>query len=208
MGWLGTVQVSVLMAIGGISCVPGGGASGIGRTKEAIGLPANQHLCRLYNESKRSADPVGQRDGPDTQPIRHIRAPEQSEYVMENWSYVYGTTFGYPQTTLNLCTNNQCVSTGSPGHGSRPRRHSPMERWSATPTTGEACPQSTSTTSVGVSAQTVVSKVMRNERGRTTEVDYGNGVVQYHLYNDGTDQRLSQISSSLQWDGPAVYLSV
>jgi RHS repeat-associated protein len=122
------------------------------------------------------------------------------QHVMENVSYVYEATFGYanrapvPPEPGNLVAtmtfpDGETVAYGYDSAGGQS---------SITATPAGAAPSS---------SPNIVSQILRNERGQTTEVDYGNGAVQYHCYNDGktcggvqqlnTDLRLSEISTAL-----------
>ena len=48
---------------------------------------------------------------------------------------------------------------------------------------------------IGRKAQPVVSRVLRNSRGQTVEVDYGDQTSTIHHYNDTTDLRLNEIET-------------
>src|SRR5262249_46437527 len=51
------------------------------------------------------------------------------------------------------------------------------------------------------SAQTIVSSVVRNVRGQTTQLALGDGTEQDHAYNDASDLRLNQIRSFVNANG-------
>jgi RHS repeat-associated protein len=57
--------------------------------------------------------------------------------------------------------------------------------------------QSITATPSGGTAQPVVKRVLRNARGQTTEVDYGDGTSSAHQYNDTGDLRLHQLETFL-----------
>src|SRR5262249_13125268 len=61
--------------------------------------------------------------------------------------------------------------------------------------------QSITATLPGGSAQTIVSSVVRNVRGQTTQLALGDGTEQDHVYNDSSDLRLNQIRSFVNANG-------
>src|SRR5262249_2422591 len=105
------------------------------------------------------------------------------QHVMDNWSYVYTTTYGYAQGAPAGPGNVMVASTFPDG-----------ERVTYSYDAGGA-QQAITTTPQGGPPQPVVLSVTRNVRGQTTSVLYGNGVSQNHTYNDATDLRLSSITT-------------
>jgi RHS repeat-associated protein len=107
--------------------------------------------------------------------------------VMDDWSYVYASTYGYPQNV---------VAAAGPGSVITASTFPDQEVVKYTFDTGDA-QETITTTPPGGAAQSIVSRMVRNVRGQTTEVDYGNGAQQFHTYNDATDLRLYQIYVTL-----------
>jgi RHS repeat-associated protein len=122
------------------------------------------------------------------------------QHVMENVSYVYETTFGYANRPPNPPELGNLVATTTFPDGE-------IVDYSYDVAGGQFSINATPAGAAAACPPNIVTHILRNERGQTTEVDYGNGASQFHCYNDGkmcggvqqpsTDLRLSQISTSL-----------
>ena len=106
-------------------------------------------------------------------------------HQVDGASYVYLNSYGYPQN-----------AGSTPGAGTvlTSQTFPDSEHVIFSYDAGGA-QQSIKTTPNAGSQQTIISSVMRNSRGQTTQVVYGNGAVSTHSYNDATDLRLRQIKT-------------
>ncbi len=119
------------------------------------------------------------------------------QHIIGDSSYLYSSNYGYPQGSVAVTGPGTVVTSSTFPDG---------ETVSYTYDAGGG-QQAIATTPAGGAAQTVVSKIVRNVRGQTTEVDYGNGARQLHCYDDGlscngeamanTDLRLFRIATIL-----------
>src|SRR5258708_6102285 len=91
-----------LVLVGGASCVGGGSGPQIGVLGgEALLVNiATNAIGRLASTGSDGMRSYNQWDA-----LGRTTATEQ---VVDQSPYVFGTTYGYPQTTLNLCANNLC----------------------------------------------------------------------------------------------------
>jgi RHS repeat-associated protein len=122
------------------------------------------------------------------------------QHVMENVSYVYETTFGYANRAPMPPELGNVVATMTFPDGE-------TVAYGYDVAGGQFSINATPAGATVSSTPNIVTKIFRNERDQTTEVDYGNGAAQFHCYNDGktcggvpqpnTDLRLSQISTTL-----------
>jgi RHS repeat-associated protein len=113
-----------------------------------------------------------------------------SQHVLDGSSYVYSTAFGYPQDAITVSGLGSVVTSVT---------FPDSEVVAYTYDAGGAA-QSVTATPPGGTQQTIVSKQLRNARGQTTEVDYGDGLKQVHCYDDTTDLRLNAIKTGT-WSG-------
>jgi RHS repeat-associated protein len=115
-----------------------------------------------------------------------------AQHVLDGKSYVYATAYGFP------CAADACTGSAAAPNGTAPISEtfpdSEVVRY--TFDTGGA-QQSITTTPPGGTTQTIVSRVQRNARGQTIQVDYGDMTSTTHHYNDSTDLRLNQIETYL-----------
>src|SRR5262245_31097581 len=162
------------------------GAIGAAATSVVIDTSQNQggRLTTSGNGLKRT---FNQYDAVGRQPV--------VQHVVGDASYVYTTSYGYPQGSAS---GPGTVVTSSQFPDGETVRYTYDAAGSMTKMTS---------TPAGGTAQTIVGNVIRNVRGQTVEVDYGNLAAQYHCYNDGvtcngatgpnTDLRLRQIATGL-----------
>jgi RHS repeat-associated protein len=114
------------------------------------------------------------------------------EHVLDNAAYIFRSTYGFP------CSGNACTAPSAATNGSVVVQTTfpDGEQLTYTFDAGDDA-QSIVTTPSGGTAQTVVSRVLRNCRDQTVEVDYGDLTSTTHHYNDTTDLRLNQIETYL-----------
>jgi RHS repeat-associated protein len=174
-------SVLLLLLAGGC----GGSGGNTASNGYAIGQPANAVLVNT------SANAIGRASESGNGLSRtftqyDVRGrPTALQHVMDNWSYVYSNTYGYPQAAVS-----------GPGTVITAATFPDNEVVSYTYDAGDE-QQAVTATPPGGAAQPIISKVIHNVRGQTTEVDFGNGAAQFHTYNDTTDQHLAQIYTTL-----------
>jgi YD repeat-containing protein len=164
----------------------GGDQAGVGIAKSALGSPATQNIVAQYG----AANQIGQLTHAGNGMYRTFNVYDaqgratHTQHVMDDWSYTYATTYGYPQgqgvSGAGTVVTHQTFPDG--------------EHVDYTYDAGDQQQQIT-TTPAGGSPQPVVKSVLRNARGQITQVTYGNDVSQFHTYNDASDLRLHQIST-------------
>jgi RHS repeat-associated protein len=120
------------------------------------------------------------------------------EHVLDNTPYVFTSTYGF-QCSSSACTATTAAANGpvlvaATFPGSQAAGLHDTETVTYTFDAGSGA-QSIVTTPWGGTAQTVVSKMLRNSRGQTVEVDYGDLTNTVHHYNDTTDMRLNEIET-------------
>jgi RHS repeat-associated protein len=113
-----------------------------------------------------------------------------AQHVLDNTSYVYTTAYGYPQSAISVTGPGTVVSSMTYPDG---------ESVAYTYDAGGAA-QTVKTTPSGGTQQPIVTKQVRNARGWTIEVDYGDGLDQVHCYNETSDLRLNAIKVGT-WSG-------
>jgi YD repeat-containing protein len=165
-------------------------------TTSPIGQPANTNILATDG----TANQIGHvtHEGNGMYRVFHeydaLGRSTKSQHVMDDWSHIYSEAYGYPQGSVS-----------GPGSKLMAATFPDLETVSYTYDAGGAAQSVTSTPSGG-SAQPIVKKVLRNVRGQTTEVDYGNNAQQYHCYNDNvacdgatnnTDFHLREIITAL-----------
>jgi RHS repeat-associated protein len=115
-----------------------------------------------------------------------------TKHVLDGLSYQYDTAYGFP------CASDACTNAVGAGDGpvvvSQTFPDSEVVRYTYDAGGAE---QSVTATPSGGATQTIVSRILRNARGQTTEVDYGDGTSTTHYYNDGTNLRLNQLETFL-----------
>jgi RHS repeat-associated protein len=168
-----------------LGCAPGGTSSeGVAQTAAAVSL-----AITLSNEVGR---PISSGNGL----ARSFHAYDAlgrdiaSQRVLDNASYVYATAYGYPQSAISVAGPGMVVSSVT----------LPDSEVVAYTYDAGGASQAVTTTPSGGTQQTIVSKQVRNARGQTTEVDYGDGFDQVHCYDDTTDLRLNAIKTGT-WSG-------
>jgi RHS repeat-associated protein len=113
-----------------------------------------------------------------------------AQHVLDGKSYVYSVGYGFP------CASDACTGTASAVNGSVAISETfpdgEVVRYSFD---AGGAQQATTTTPSGGVAQTIVSRVLRNARGQTIQVDYGDTASSTHHYNDATNLRLNQIET-------------
>jgi RHS repeat-associated protein len=115
-----------------------------------------------------------------------------TQHILNGSSYSYAMTYGFP------CSSAACTATTAATNG--PALVSvkfPDNEVVAYTFDAGGARQSIKSTPSGGTTQTIVSRVLRNSRGQTTEVDYGDGTSTTHHYNDTTDLRVNQIETFL-----------
>ena len=118
------------------------------------------------------------------------------QHVMDGASYLSGKTYGYPQ--------NPTTTTG-PGSVVTSTTFPDGEVVRYTYDAGGASQSVTAQTASGPT-ETIISGVVRNARGESVQVSYGDGTTTVHCYNDGatcngaatpaTDLRLNRIKTT------------
>jgi RHS repeat-associated protein len=168
------------------SCVGGGGPPQLAETSEAVTLAItlSNGVGRLVSSGNGLARTFHSYDARG----RSVA----TERVLDGTSYVYRTTYGFP------CASDACTGVAAAGNGSvaitQAFPDNEVVRYTFDAGGGS---QSIAATPSGGATQTIVSRVLRNARGQTTEVDYGDATSTTHHYNDATDLRLSQIETFL-----------
>jgi RHS repeat-associated protein len=175
------VRLILVLMTGACSTTPNA-TSGRGY---AIGQPANAILVNVSGHSIGRASEAGNGQVRTFSQYDARGRSSAVQHVMDDWSYVYSNTYGYPQGAVS-----------GPGTVVTATTFPDSETVSYTFDAGDD-QQTITATPAGGAAQTIVTKVIRNVRGQTTEADFGNGAQQFHTYNDPTDQRLSQIYTTL-----------
>src|SRR5262249_4232395 len=112
------------------------------------------------------------------------------QHVRDAVSYVYQIAYGYPQNPSTSGPGTVVVSSAFPDG----------EVVGYTFDAGDA-QHAVTATLPGGSAQTIVSSVVRNVRGQTTQLALGDGTEQDHTYNDSSELRLNQIRSFVNANG-------
>ena len=104
-------------------------------------------------------------------------------HKLDGTNYIFRTAYGYPQ------------NPGTPGLGTVPvsQTFPDSERVDYTYDVAGA-QQSIKTTPFNGSQQTIISSVLRNARGQTTQVVYGNNAVSTNSYN-ASNLRLTEIKT-------------
>src|SRR5262249_41230162 len=137
-----------------------------------------------------------------------IGRAKKVQHVIGNSSYLYTTTYAYATRAVSGSELGNVLATSTFPDGEQVAytydAGGLQRQVKTTPCT--AYDLKNNCTTYGTQ-QTVVSTTIRNARGETVEVDYGNGAQQYHCYNDGstcngvvqsnTDLRLHQIITAL-----------
>jgi RHS repeat-associated protein len=115
-----------------------------------------------------------------------------TQHVLDGASYTYMFTYGFP------CSSDACTAITTATNGSTivSQRFPDNEAVAYTFDAGGG-QQSISSTPSGGTTQTIVSRVLRNARGNTIQVDYGDLTSTTRHYNDTTDLRLNQIETYL-----------
>jgi RHS repeat-associated protein len=115
-----------------------------------------------------------------------------TEHVLDDASYFYYTSYGFP------CASDACTGVAGANNGSVviSQTFPDLEVVRYTFDAGGGSQSITSTPRAGAT-QTVVSRILRNARGQTTDVDYGDSTSTTHHYNDASDLRLNQIETFL-----------
>jgi RHS repeat-associated protein len=185
------VGASTLTLVGACSTSGGGENS----ASQDIGVPATANIIAMYGRLNQIGRITSQGNS-DYRTFHEYDALGRStkiQHVMHATSYLYQTTYGYPQTAIAAETGLGSVVTAE----TLPDNEQVSYAYDAA-----ATQRSITSTPAGKTAQPIVSAIVRNPRKQTTRVDYGNGVHQYHCYNDGiscngssvgTDLRLRQI---------------
>jgi len=120
-----------------------------------------------------------------------------AQHLLGTSSYTFSTGYGFP------CASDGCTTTQLAANGPAvvAQNFSDGEMVHYTYDLSGAQQAITTSPTDGGAAQVVVAKILRNARGQTTEVDYGDGTVTTHAYNDASDLRLRQLQTL---HGPAV----
>src|SRR5262249_44313659 len=108
-----------------------------------------------------------------------------TEHALEGTAYVYTNQYGYPKRALGpsdtelgtvlqsvRLPDNETVSYGYDSVGAQQ--------------------------TITASSDVIVAQILRNARGQTISVKYGNGVETQHRYHDQDNLRLHQIVSTLR----------
>jgi RHS repeat-associated protein len=112
------------------------------------------------------------------------------EHVLDNTPYVFTSTYGFQ------CSSSACTATTTAANGPVVVASTFPDNETVTHTfDAGGGAQSIVTTPSGQSAQTVVNRVLRNSRGQTVEVDYGDLTSTIQHYDDTTDLRLNEIET-------------
>jgi YD repeat-containing protein len=114
-----------------------------------------------------------------------------AEHVLAGATFTFGTTYGFP------CATEACTSASPAASGSVvvSRTFPDGEIVHYTYDVSGAQQAITATPVGGGAVQPIVAKVLRNVRGQTTQVDYGDGTSTAHHYNDSSDLRLYQLET-------------
>jgi RHS repeat-associated protein len=178
-------QIIVLLAFGAQSC---GGVVGdeAGDSESAVslGISATNLVGRLVSSGN---GPARSFYGYDARG-RTIAA----QHLRDGHSFVYATGYGFP------CGSSSCAAPTAAANGSVviSETFPDKEVVRYTFDVGGA-EQSITSTPSGGATQTIVKRVLRNARGQTTLVDYGDTTTTTHHYNDTTNLRLAQFETFL-----------
>src|ERR1700722_17149762 len=114
------------------------------------------------------------------------------EHVLDNAPYVFTSTYGFQ------CSSNACTTTSTAANGPVIVASTFPDSETVTYTfdAGGAA-QAMAATPSGGTTQPIVNKILRNSRGQTVEVDYGDKTTTIHRYDDTTDLRLNEIETYL-----------
>jgi RHS repeat-associated protein len=114
------------------------------------------------------------------------------EHVLDNTPYVFTSTYGFQ------CSSNACTTTTTAANGPAVVASTFPDSETVTYTfDAGGAPQAINTTPSGGTAQPIVNRILRNSRGQTLEVDYGDKTSTIHHYDDTTDLRLNEIETYL-----------
>lgn len=106
---------------------------------------------------------------------------------LDGMQYVTTTSYAYPQNPAT-----------TPGPASVPVAQAfPDNERVEYAYDASGAQQSIKTTPYNGTQQTIVSGVLRNARGQTIAVTYGNGAISIHKYNEATNLRLNQIQTAV-----------
>jgi hypothetical protein len=119
-----------------------------------------------------------------------------AQYVQDGASRVFTNTYGFP------CSSAACTATTTATNGSVPVSSAfPADGAGAVETVSYTYDlgggEQTLKTTLSGTTQNIVNKVVRNARGQTAQIDYGDGTSTTHLYNDTTDLRPRQLETTL-----------
>jgi RHS repeat-associated protein len=115
-----------------------------------------------------------------------------AQYILNGGSYTHKRTYGFP------CSTAACTGTVAAADGSTVISETFPDNEVVTYTFDSGGgQQSIKTTPSGGVVQTIVSRILRNSRGQTIQVDYGDKTSTTHHYNDTTNLRLNQIETYL-----------
>ena len=120
----------------------------------------------------------------------------KSQHVIGNSSYVYTQTYGYPNGTA--AANGPLIVQSTFPDGEK-LTHGYDAAWAQQALSTQPCTAydaNNQCTALGA-PQTIIASVVRNSRGQTTKLVYGDGTTTTHVYNDTTDLRLHQIQTFL-----------
>ena len=114
------------------------------------------------------------------------------EHVLDNTPYVFSSTYGFQ------CSSSACTATTTAANGPVVVASTFPDSETVTYTfdAGGAA-QAIDTTPAGGTTQPIVNKILRNSRGQTVEVDYGDKTSTIHHYDDTTDLWLNEIETYL-----------
>src|ERR1700722_8988414 len=100
------------------------------------------------------------------------------EHVLDDTPYVFTSTYGFP------CASNACTTTATAANGSVEVASSFPDGEVETYTfDAGGSSQSVVSTPAGKTAQTIVSRILRNARGQTVQADYGDLTSTVHQYD-------------------------
>jgi RHS repeat-associated protein len=185
----------VAVAAGLPAACSGGHADPLGATTDAVlGGPATAIVVNTGTNAIGRLTQSGNSLVQAFQQYDALGRAAKVQHVIGNTSYLYATAFGYPQTSLGLCSSNACGPSGPPGSVTVSSTLPDGETVGYTYDAGGQQQSVTSTPSGGAS-QPVVAQVVRNARGQTVQVVYGDGTEQDHCYNDGAPCGCYSVSS-------------
>src|SRR5262249_28529049 len=163
-------SVVLLFGVGASSCRSGSDAETgrLGEAQQDVGEAATYNIVSA--DGIGTTNQIGRVTESGSGQFRTFHAYDalgrdtKIQLVTDGWSYVYSTTYGYPNGSVSGLGTVIASSTFP---------DSEVVRY--TYDAGGA-PQGITTTPRWSSTQTIVSQVVRNARGQTVSVTYGNGV--------------------------------